>query len=102
MDGGGEFYVYSRIALPLSLPILVTVAIVTFLAVYSDYLWPFIVLSQEHQTFTMAAVGLNRSGRTDIGLSFAAYIVGSVPTILLILFGMKYYIEGMVTGAVKA
>lgn len=102
IDGGGEFYVYSRIALPLSLPILVTVAIVTFLAVYSDYLWPFIVLSQEHQTFTMAAVGLNRSGRTDIGLSFAAYIVGSVPTILLILFGMKYYIEGMVTGAVKA
>jgi len=102
IDGGSEFYLYSRIALPLCLPILVTIGIVTFLAVYSDYLWPFIVLDQEHQTFTMAAVGLNRSGRSDIGLSFAGYIIGSVPTILVILLGMKYYIEGMVTGAVKS
>jgi ABC-type glycerol-3-phosphate transport system permease component len=102
MDGGTEFYLYSRIALPLCLPILVTLGIVTFLAVYSDYLWPFIVLSQEKQTFTMAAVSLNRSGRSDIGLSFAGYIIGSVPTILVIVFGMKYYIEGMVTGAIKA
>lgn len=102
IDGGNEFYVYSRIALPLCLPILVTVGIVTFLAVYSDYLWPFIILSQEKQTFTMAAVSLNRSGRSDIGLSFAGYIIGSAPTVLVIVFGMKYYIEGMVTGAIKS
>ncbi|SEO47292.1 carbohydrate ABC transporter permease [Paenibacillus sp. OV219] len=102
MDGGSEFYLYSRIALPLCIPILVTIGIVTFLAVYSDYLWPFIVLDQDHQTFTMAAVSLNRSGRSDVGLSFAGYIIGSVPTILVIVFGMKYYIEGMVSGAVKS
>ncbi|MBM7568351.1 carbohydrate ABC transporter permease [Paenibacillus sacheonensis] len=102
IDGGSEFYLYSRIALPLCVPILVTIGIVTFLAVYSDYLWPFIVLDQSQQTFTMAAVGLNKSGRSDIGLSFAAYIIGSVPTVLVILFGMKYYIEGMVSGAVKS
>lgn len=102
IDGGNEFYLYSRVALPLCVPILVTIGIVTFLAVYSDYLWPFIVLDQSHQTFTMAAVGLNKSGRSDIGLSFSAYIIGSVPTILVIIFGMKYYIEGMVSGAVKS
>ncbi|WP_391574534.1 carbohydrate ABC transporter permease [Cohnella sp.] len=102
IDGGNEFYLYSRIALPLCLPILATVGIVTFLAVYSDYLWPFIVLAQEKQTFTMAAVSLNRSGQSDIGLSFAGYIIGSIPTILVISFGMKYYIEGMVSGAIKS
>ncbi|AZN39634.1 carbohydrate ABC transporter permease [Paenibacillus albus] len=102
MDGGNEFYLYSRIALPLCVPILVTIGIVTFLAVYSDYLWPAIVLDQDHQTFTMAAVGLNKSGRTDIGLSFAAYIIGSIPSVIVIWFGMKYYIEGMTSGAIKS
>ncbi|MFD0714406.1 carbohydrate ABC transporter permease [Paenibacillus sp. GCM10027626] len=102
IDGGNEFYIYARIALPLCLPILITIGIVTFLSVYSDYLWPFIVLDQDHQTFTMAAVSLNRSGSSDIGLSFAGYIIGSIPTIVVILFGMKYYIEGMVAGAVKS
>jgi len=102
MDGGNEFYLYSRIALPLCLPVLITVGIVTFLSVYSDYVWPLIVLDEDHRTFTMAAVSLNRSGSADVGLSFAGYIIGSIPTIFVILFGMKYYIEGMVSGAVKA
>ena len=102
IDGGGELYLYSRIAVQLSVPILVTVGIVTFLSVYNDYLWPAIVLKEQHRTFTMAAVSLNTAGRQDIGLSFAGYVIGSVPTVAVILLGMKYYIDGMVAGAVKA
>lgn len=102
MDGASEWYLYLRIAMPLCVPILITVGIVTFLSVYSDYLWPFIVLKQENQTFTMAAVSLNRAGSSDLGLSTAGYAIGSIPTIIVILFGMKYYIEGMVSGAVKS
>lgn len=102
MDGGGELYLYSRIAVQLSVPIMATIGIVTFLSVYNDYLWPAIVLKEQHRTFTMAAVSLNTAGRQDIGLSFAGYVIGSVPTVAVILLGMKYYIDGMVAGAVKA
>ncbi|HEY0828911.1 MAG TPA: carbohydrate ABC transporter permease [Bacilli bacterium] len=101
MDGGSEFYLYSRIALPLSLPVLITVGIITFLAVYNDYLWPLIVLSESQRTFTIAAVNLTTSGRQDVGLSFGAYILGSIPSVIVLMLGMKYYVQGMMSGSVK-
>lgn len=101
MDGGSEFYLYSRIALPLSLPVLITVGIITFLAVYNDYLWPLIVLDESQRTFTIAAVNLTTSGRQDIGLSFGAYILGSIPSVIILMLGMKYYVQGMMSGSVK-
>lgn len=102
IDGAGEYLIYARIAIPLSYPILATVAIVTFIAVYSDFLWPMIVLDSSQRTFTLAAVNLTSNGRTDLGLSFAAYVIGSVPMALVIILGMKYYVQGMVSGAVKS
>ncbi len=101
MDGGSEFYLYSRIALPLSLPILVTVGLITFISIYNDYIWPLLVLSPDQNTFMVAAVNLTSGGRQDIGLTFAAYVLGSIPTLFLFAFGMKYYINGMISGAVK-
>jgi len=102
IDGGSELYLYSRIALPLSVPILVTVGIVNFLSVYNDYVWPLLVLNQEHYTFTLAAVNLTNAGKADIGLSSAAYVIGSLPTAVVLMFGMKFYIEGMTHGALKS
>ncbi|HEY0826945.1 MAG TPA: carbohydrate ABC transporter permease [Bacilli bacterium] len=101
IDGGSEFYLYSRIALPLSVPILITVGIITFLGVYNDYLLPLIVLDETQRTFSIAAVNLTNAGRIDIGLSFGAYILGSIPTVIILLFGMKYYVQGMLSGSVK-
>ncbi|RKP52891.1 carbohydrate ABC transporter permease [Cohnella endophytica] len=102
MDGGTELYLYRKIALPLSVSILITIGLVTFLSVYNDYLWPLLVLDQSQQTFTVAAVNLSSGGRQDIGLTFAAYVLGSIPTIILFSFGMKYYVNAMLNGAVKA
>lgn len=101
IDGGSEFYLYSRIALPLSIPILITIGIITFLSVYNDYLWPLIVLDESQRTFTIAAVNLTNAGRPDIGLSFGGYILGSIPTIFILLVGMKYYVQGMLSGSIK-
>jgi ABC-type glycerol-3-phosphate transport system permease component len=102
IDGGNEFYLYRKIALPLSLSILITIGVVTFLAIYNDYLWPLIVLDSNQHTFSVEAVNLTSAGRADIGLSFAAYVLGSIPIVILLSFGMKYYIQGSLSGAIKS
>ncbi|QTH40590.1 carbohydrate ABC transporter permease [Cohnella sp. LGH] len=102
MDGAGEAYLYLRIALPLSMPVIATLGIITFISVYSDYLWPLIILKEPHLTFTIQAVNMTTNGRPDLGLSFAAYIIGSLPMILVIMFGMKYFVQGITSGALKS
>ncbi len=72
LDGAGEFYIFSRIVLPLLKPIVVTLAIFTFLASWNDFMWPLIVLSdQEWQTAPVAIActfARTRAGqRTDDG-----------------------------------
>lgn len=102
MDGGSEWYLFGRIAVPLSLPVLVTVGLITFVNIYNDYLWPLLVLGSDQLTFMVTAVNLTSAGRQDIGLTFAAYVLGSIPTVLIFAFGMKYYVNGIISGSVKA
>ena len=45
LDGASEFQVYRRIGLPLSLPIIAALAIMTFVAAYNDYIWPLVTVS---------------------------------------------------------
>lgn len=102
IDGGNEFFLYRRIAVPLSIPILITIAVVIFLGVYNDYLLPLILLDSSQMTFSLAAVNISSAGRQDVGLSFAAYVIGSIPLAVLLAFGMKYYIQGSLIGAIKS
>lgn len=102
MDGAGELYLYRRVALSLCVPILVSVAIVTFIAVYNDYILPLVVLKESKYTFTLIAVQLTSAGRSDMGLTFAAFAVGSIPMLVLIVSGMRYYVDGLLSGAVKS
>jgi len=102
LDGGSEFYLYRRIAIPLCIPVLITITVVSFVGVYNDYLLPLIVLDESKYTFSVAAVNLTSAGRQDIGLTFGAYVLGSIPMIILLTFGMKHYVQGLTSSAVKA
>lgn len=101
LDGGSEFYLYRAIALPLSIPIIITIAIFVFLGVYNDYMLPLIILKGQQSTFTVAVVNLTSAGRKDMGLTLGAYVIGSIPIIILLSFGMKYYIVGLTQASVK-
>lgn len=104
IDGASEFVLYSRIALPLSWPILVTLAIMHLISTYNDFLWPLLtVTSSEIQ---VVSVGLtqftSQFGVTDWGPRMAAYTVATIPLVLLFIFGMRYYVRGITSGAIKA
>jgi ABC-type glycerol-3-phosphate transport system permease component len=103
LDGASEFQVYRYIVLPLSLPILTAIAIINFHGIYNDFVWPLMVLQdQDLKTFAVAIFELSTVYRFEYGLTFAAYVVGSLPLVVVLLAGMKYFVRGITEGGVKA
>jgi ABC-type glycerol-3-phosphate transport system permease component len=107
IDGASELRMIFDIAIPLARPILVTLAIMNFLSIYNDLIWPLLMLpSPENRTMTIALQAYQPPnerlpGRPDLGVITAGYVFASVPVLLVFAFGMKYYIEGLTSGAIK-
>jgi len=102
LDGAGEWYIFVRIVLPLLKPIVVTLAIFTFLASWNDFMWPLIVLSdQAWQTAPVALASLSREHVQDNELMMAGAVVTILPVLVLFLVLQRYYIQGLLLGSVK-
>jgi multiple sugar transport system permease protein len=102
IDGAGEWRIFLRIVLPLLKPIMVTLAIYTFLTAWNDFMWPLIVLTgQEHYTLPLGLASLAREHATDTELMMAGSVVTVVPVLLLFLAMQRYYLEGLLAGSLK-
>jgi multiple sugar transport system permease protein len=102
IDGAGELRIFGQIVLPLLKPIVVTLAIFTFLASWNDFLWPLIVLTgQEHYTLPIALASLSREHAQDTELMMAGSVATILPVLVLFLAMQRYYIQGMLLGSVK-
>jgi len=104
LDGATELELFAKIALPLSKPTLITLAIMRMVTNYNAFTWPLIIISDPAKQ--VVAVGAtqftNTLGITDLGPQMAGYVVASLPLLVLFLFGMRYYIRGLTAGALKA
>lgn len=102
IDGAGELRIFLQIVLPLLKPIMVTLAIFTFLAAWNDFMWPLIVLTgQEHYTLPIALASLSREHSPDSELMMAGAVVTVLPVLLLFLSLQRYYLQGLLLGSVK-
>lgn len=104
IDGASNWQIYWRIILPVVKPILTVVALISFIAAYSDFLIPQVVL-QDTRQFTMA-VGLTlfvRNGQYSEawGVFSAGALIGAIPIVTLYLFLQRYLVSGLTAGAVK-
>lgn len=103
IDGAGEIEQYRRIALPLSWPILVTLAIMHLVSTYNDFIWPLLTISDP--SIQVVTVGLTQFttefGIINWGPRMAAYAISSLPLVVLFTFGMRYYVRGLTSGALK-
>lgn len=94
IDGMGRFGVYWRIILPLSRPILITLAILQFQAVWNDFVRPLLFL-QRPEIMTLT-VGMNFF-QNQFSNDFSAILVGAmfnaIPVLLLFFFLNKYFLE---------
>ena len=105
LDGCSDAGVLVRIVAPLSFPILMTGAILMTINIWGDYLWPTVALTNYRQYTISAGVetflgsfGLTTGG---IGPSFAAYILAMIPIIALVVVSMRYFVNGVASGATK-
>jgi ABC-type glycerol-3-phosphate transport system permease component len=107
IDGASELRSLIRIAIPLAWPILMTVAILNFLSIYDDFIWPRLMLPQHLETLVLALERYNPqigeySNRPELGPQAAGYVFASLPQLFIFVFAMKYFIQGLTSGAVKA
>lgn len=103
LDGAGHWHLYWHIVLPLSRPIFSVVAIMNILGTWNNFLWPFIVNTDDRHS--VVASGLftltNSAFGGDIATMFAAYLLSSVPLLVLFVFATKPFIRGLTSGAIK-
>ena len=102
IDGAGELRIFVQIMLPLLKPIMVTLAIFTFLTAWNDFMWPLIALTgQEHYTLPIALASLSREHAQDSELMMAGSVVTVLPVLVLFLAMQRYYLAGLMLGSVK-
>ncbi len=102
IDGASETRIFVTIVLPLLTPIVVTLALFMFLGSWNDFLWPLIVLADQHlYTLPVAVAAIAREHSADGELMMAAAVVTTMPVLLLFLAMQRYYLTGLLGGSVK-
>lgn len=103
IDGCDKFTMYWKIIFPLLKPIHATVLIINALWIWNDFLLPLLILNKDQNLWTLPLFQYNYQGMyfSDYGPSFASYVVGIIPILIVYLIFQKNIISGMTSGAVK-
>lgn len=102
IDGAGEFRIFVQVVLPMLKPVLVTLAIFSFMAAWNDFMWPLIVLADQAQyTLPVALAALSREHIMDVEMMMAGAVVTVLPVLLLFLGLQRWYMQGLLLGSVK-
>jgi multiple sugar transport system permease protein len=102
IDGCSELGIYARIILPLSKPVLATVALFTFLSTWGDFLNPLIFLQDDRQyTLSLALQQFQSQNRSAWGPLMAMSTVITVPVIVLFFLAQKTFIQGITVTGMK-
>lgn len=103
LDGAGELRIMTTLAVPLSKPMIGTVAILNILATWNDIIWPLLVLSLKGQRpLTVALLYFARGYRVEEGPLMAGNVLASIPIMILFFFTMRLFIQGITSGGLKA
>ena len=102
LDGASEWRILTLIVLPLLRPVVVTLALFTFLASWSDFLWPLIAITDQRlYTLPVALAAISREHGQDVELMMAGAVVTTLPVLLLFAALQRSYFTGVLGGGVK-
>lgn len=103
IDGCSRFMAYFRIYLPLSKPILATLAVLKASQTWNDYLWPLIMVNKDETMTVQLAVVAKFTTEYSIqwNLLMTATALIILPLLVLFIFTQKYFVEGIVTTGMK-
>ena len=104
VDGASELQILLRVILPLSVPSLVTVSVLILVSAWNNFLWPLVVLPSSANRVASVAVTYfagNPILGSDFPLLVAAYLVSSLPLIVILGGLLRYFMAGALGSAVK-
>jgi multiple sugar transport system permease protein len=100
VDGAGRLRTFLTVALPLAGPALATLAVITFLAFWNDYLWP-VIMCQNNCTLPAGLRLLQRQFTGDPGLVMAGAVVAAIPVLILYLLLQRYIVQSVASSGIK-
>jgi ABC-type glycerol-3-phosphate transport system permease component len=102
MDGASELGIFFTIALPNLKPAIAVLGIIFFNGAWNDFLWPLIVLNDRNLYVVNLALPTLRGPYGDqYGLVLAGAVLATLPVILIFITMQRYFIEGLMAGALK-
>jgi multiple sugar transport system permease protein len=102
IDGCSRIGVLFKIVLPLSGPALATLAVITFMWTWNDFLWPLITIySAENMTLQLGLSTFQGAHQTNTNLLMAANVLSMLPILLLFFAAQRYFIRGIATSGLK-
>ena len=102
IDGANRFQIFTRVILPLSKAPLATLAILSFLTNWNDFLWPLYVLFNAPNFTLQPALGILQSSyTTNYTIIMAGGVLATVLPLVLYLFAQRYIIEGVSRSGLK-
>ena len=102
IDGAGHFRIYWKIILPLAKPAIATVAILNFMNLWNDLLWPLVVTSDPNMLTLPAGLTLFGGQHvTDHAVLLAGATISLIPIAVAFFFAQKYFVAGVATTGLK-
>lgn len=99
VDGAGGPRMFMHIMLPLSLPIIGTVALLNVISVWNEFFWPLLTVTDNNlRTISVGLSFFQGQNITSWGPLFAGYTLASVPLLLLFTFLSRYFLAGLQGG----
>lgn len=103
IDGAPETAIFFRVMLPLAMPAITTVAIVYFVWIFNDFMWPLVYLNNnEVRTVTLGMMNFQGRYSSATTLKTAALMLATLPPIIVFLIFRKRIQGGLVEGALKS
>jgi raffinose/stachyose/melibiose transport system permease protein len=102
IDGGSNFQIYRRIVMPLSLPTLAALFILDFVATWNEFSIALVIMtSSERWTIPLGLQGFQGRYATQYHLLNATIVMAIIPILILYLVFQRYFISGLIRGAIK-
>lgn len=104
IDGCNIFTTFFKIALPLAIPAVATLAIFTFVTTWNSFMWPLIVTNSESMRTLPVGLAIFKGSFREITLwgdLLACSVICTIPVVGVFLLGKKYFINDIMQGAVK-
>ncbi|SDI07263.1 carbohydrate ABC transporter membrane protein 2, CUT1 family [Alteribacillus bidgolensis] len=102
VDGASSWGVFWKVIFPLLAPMNATVAILTCLFAWNDFMLPLVILSDpDHATLPLVQYIFQSEFNTNYNLAFASYLLALIPMVLVYIIAQKWIISGVTRGAVK-